>query len=105
MRNGKPEEVTVLLQGSGHADYPDDALIVQLARAEQQSASADFYWRDYAEERITQRIKRRDTSYSELISLYFSTVGKNAESRNLSWLSQVNNTQKYQYVAVQGDLL
>jgi len=40
-----------------------------------------------------------------LISLYFSTVGKNAESRNLSWLSQVNNTQKYQYVAVQGDLL
>ena len=105
LRNDKPAQVTSLLQRYGHEDYPDDALIVQLARAEQQSESADFYWREYAEERITQRIKRRDTSYSELISLYFSTVGKNAESRNLSWLSQVNNAQKYQYVAVQGDLL
>ena len=105
LRNARPGEVISLLQQHGKANYPDDALIVQLARAEQQIESADFYWRNYAEERITQRIKRRDTSYSELISLYFSTLGKNAESRNLSWLSQVSNAQKYQYVVVPGDLL
>ena len=105
LRNNKPEHVMALLQEYGYDDHPDDALIVQLARAEKQSERVEFYWRDYAEERISQRIKRRDQSYSELISLYFSTVGKNAESRDLSWLSQVNNAQKHHYIAAQGDLL
>ena len=105
LRNKQPEKVMALLRDYGFANYPDDALIVQLARAEQQIGSAELYWRDYAEERISQRIKRRDQSYSELISLYFSTVGKNAEERNLSWLSQVNNAQKNHYVAAQGELL
>ncbi|TPD54596.1 MAG: hypothetical protein C9355_07655 [Thalassolituus maritimus] len=105
LRNKQPEKVMALLQDYGSANYPDDAIIVQLARAEQQSGSTELYWRDYAEERISQRIKRRDQSYSELISLYFSTVGKNAESRNLSWLSQVNNAHRHQFIAVQGDIL
>ncbi len=105
LRNKQPEKVMALLRDYGFANYPDDALIVQLARAEQQIGSAELYWRNYAEERISQRIKRRDQSYSELISLYFSTVGKNAEERNLSWLSQVNNAQKNNYVAAQGELL
>jgi len=101
----KPQKVISLLKEYGHADYPDDALIVQLARAEQKNDSVDTYWRDYAEERINQRIKRRDASYSELISLYLSTVGKSASDHNLNWLSQLKDIQQNNYGPVQGDVL
>ncbi|MEK9713833.1 MAG: hypothetical protein VW258_14815, partial [Thalassolituus sp.] len=105
LQDDKPEVVLSLLNSYGKADYPDDALIVQLARAEQQSDSVDFYWRDYAEERINQRIKRRDTSYSELISLYLSTLGKNASDHNLSWLSQLQDIQQKNYLSAREDVL
>jgi len=101
----KPQDVITLLKEYGFADYPDDALIVQLARAEQQNDSIDTYWRDYAEDRINQRIKRRDTSYSELISLYLSTLGKNASDHNLSWLSQLQDIQQKNYLSAREDVL
>lgn len=93
LRNGHPSKTMTLLESHGHQYYPDDAIIVQLARAEKQLNYNDTIWRDFAEERINQRVQRQDQSYAELIALYFSTLGANAEARDLSWLSNADNAQ------------
>lgn len=88
----QPASVISLLQDYGRADFPDDALIVQLARAEQQISDGSYVWREYASERISQRINRRDSSYASLISLYYATLGEGKKMPELSWLSQTNDT-------------
>ena len=105
LRNQHPQKAMTLLESYGHQHYPDDAIIVQLARAEKQLNRSDRVWRDFAKERISQRVQRQDESYAELIALYFSTVGDNAEPRNLSWLSQVHNAQNSPMVVAPGGML
>jgi len=76
LQNNQPSDVLRLLESFGHSAYPDDALIVQLARAEKQADRSTTEWRDFATVRMAQRVQRRDQSYSELIALYLSTIGK-----------------------------
>lgn len=90
--SSQPSPVIELLGAYGAMRYPDDALIVQLARAEEQSDGRSQFWRDYAERRIEQRIRRQDASYSEIISLYYSTLVKD-DKTFVEWKESISKTE------------
>ena len=77
LRSGNAGEVLALLQPFMSTLHPDDALIVQLARAESMQALPGTYWRDFARQRIDERIRRQDRGYDELIALYHATLREN----------------------------
>ena len=74
----QPYEVIELLSNKISTKFPDDALVIQLARAEKNINSTDAtgsrQWQSYATLRMEERIRRNDVSYGELISVYYAEL-------------------------------
>lgn len=81
LRLQRPQAVIDLLSDRIVKRYPDDALILQLARAEKQldQGGGDRSWRSYATVRMEERVRRNDVSYGELISIYYLELKNNIE--------------------------
>lgn len=69
----RAEDVLELLPSFISDSAPDDALIVQLARAEKRMGEAN-YWQGMAAARMQMRIHRDEATYGELLALYFREV-------------------------------
>ena len=69
----RPEDVLELLPSFISDSAPDDALIVQLARAEKRMGETN-YWQGTAAARMQMRIHRDEATYGELLALYFREV-------------------------------
>jgi predicted Zn-dependent protease len=80
----QPHEVIELLSNKISTKFPDDALVIQLARAEKHINSTNItgsrQWQSYATLRMEERIRRNDVSYGELISVYYAELKNDSRS-------------------------
>ncbi|MDF1763641.1 MAG: hypothetical protein P1U57_09545 [Oleibacter sp.] len=101
LNTNQPQAVFKLLENKISEKHPDDALIIQLARAEDllslqssvntqsglntevRQTKESSRWRDYADFRIGQRLLRNDVAYGEVIALYYSTLNKDPKLAEL----------------------